>query len=296
MKCFTELGQRLVAGAAWLVRLAVERAPLPLVTAFAGLAARIAYLAWGSRRRTALENLRASGLAPDDATARRLARESFRTFCLMVGESIVARRRLTPANWREHVTVRLSPEAAAALADPRQGVILASAHLGNWEVAARAFSMLRPLMVVHRPFSNPHLEAVAHGQREGSALRVVSRLKREPLRFLEALHRGESVALMIDQHVYGTRTRVEFFGRPAWTTKSVAMLHLLTRAPLLAALAVRTGPLRYEAHVVGPVRHPRTGDRERDAQAITQALTAEIERVVRAHPGQYMWGHRRWKE
>lgn len=291
-----DLGQRLVAGAAWVVFRAVERAPLPLVTGFANFAAAVAFVVWGKRRRTAISNLLASGVAPDAAAARRLAKESFRAFCLMVGESIVARRRLTADNWREFVTLKLSPEAEALLADPAQGVIAASAHLGNWEVAARAVAMLKPLVVVHRPFSNAHLEAVAHGRREGTNLRMLSRLEREPMRFLQALNRGEAVALMIDQHAAEQRVRVDFFGRPAWTTTSVAMLHLLTRAPLVAAFAIRTGPLRYEVRAVGPVRFTRTGRREEDVRAITQALTAEIERVAREFPGQYMWGHRRWKE
>lgn len=290
-----DLGQRLVAGAAWGVFRAVERAPLPLVTGIADLAAAVAYAAWGSRRRTAIANLLASGVAPDAATARRLARESFRAFCLMVGESIMARRRLTADNWRDFVTIRASPEVEALLQDPAQGVIAASAHLGNWEVAARAVSMLKPLVVVHRPFSNPHLEAVAHGRRQGENLRLLSRLEREPMRFLQALQRGEAVALMIDQHAAEQRVRVDFFGRPAWTTTSVAMLHLLTRAPLVAAFAIRVAPLRYEVRVAGPVRHARTGDREADVRAITQGLTTEIERVAREFPGQYMWGHRRWK-
>jgi lauroyl/myristoyl acyltransferase len=73
------------------------------------------------------------------------------------------------------------------------------------------------------------------------------------------------------------------------------MLHLATRAPILVAVAVRTGPLRYEIHAVGPLHSPRTGDREKDCQAITQAITTEIENLARAHPEQYLWGHRRWK-
>jgi KDO2-lipid IV(A) lauroyltransferase len=87
----------------------------------------------------------------------------------------------------------------------------------------------------------------------------------------------------------------QFFGRQAWATKSVAMLHLTTRAPVLVACAVRIRPLRYAVHIRGPVTCERTGDREKDAAALTQALTSEIEAVVRRYPEQYMWGHRRWR-
>ena len=114
------------------------------------------------------------------------------------------------------------------------------------------------------------------------------------MRFFEALTRGEIVALMIDQNVLSDRVRVDFLGRPAWTTKAVAMMHLTTRVPLLAAFAIRTGPLQYEVRAVGPIACVRTGDRVKDAFEITQALTREIEKVVREFPEQYLWGHRRW--
>jgi KDO2-lipid IV(A) lauroyltransferase len=74
------------------------------------------------------------------------------------------------------------------------------------------------------------------------------------------------------------------------------MMHLTTRRPLFVALAVRTGRLKFTVHLCGPLNWPRTGDRERDVQGITQTLTDEIERIARRHPEQYLWGHRRWRD
>lgn len=270
-------------------------APLPLVLGFAGLAARVAFTVWGSRRRTAIDNLLQSGVCTDPAAARRMAFASFRTFTVMIAETIVARRRINAANWREFVELRLTPEAERLVREPGRSLLVASAHLGNWEVAARAVSMIKPMCVVYRPFNNPYLNRAAHQARSGEHLTLVSRLDHEPMKFIQALGRGEVVALMIDQHAAKARVSVNFFSRPAWTTRSVAMLHLTTRAPLLVACAIRTGPLRYEVHAVGPITIARTGDREADVQAITQAMTTEIEQLARQFPDQYMWGHRRWK-
>lgn len=290
-----ELRYRLEAGAARTLLVGAGIIPPRCLIAFARWAGWLAFHLWRERRRIAIENLRAAGLAPDEATAHALALESFRTFCLMVVETLVVRQKLTPENWQQFVTLHWSEEIQGLLGRRDQGLIIASAHLGNWEVAARAASMIRPLVYVHRPLSNPHLQRLTYGTRAGANLRLVSSLDRDPFRFLEMLARGELVALMVDQHAGDQRVQVQFFNRPAWTTKSVAMLHLLTRVPLIAAFAIRTGPLRYEVHFAGPVQARRTGNRDQDARDLTQALTDEVERIVRQYPTQYMWGHRRWK-
>lgn len=295
MKRLKQCWQKLIAQLARGLLALLGILPLPVLLAVAHVAAWLAFRLWGKRRRIAIENLLQCGVAADAKEAWRMAEASFHAFVLMIIESLLVRQRITAENWREFVTLKLSPEAEKLLADPKQGLIVASAHLGNWEVAARAVSMLKPMMVVYRPFNNPELDRVVHAGRSGENLRLVSRNERSPMRFIQALAQGDILALMIDQHVSDGRVQVDFFGRKAWTTKSVAMLHFTTRAPLLLAVAIRTGPLRYEVHAVGPVNAPRTGDRDRDAFEITQALTRQIEDFARKYPEQYMWGHRRWK-
>ncbi len=296
MSGLRQLQQKTVARLVAAVLALIGALPPPWLFGLTRMLAAVVFVLWRKRRSVSIENLRLSGVAKSETEARRLARESFLSFALMVAESLVVKSRMTADNWREFVTLKLSPEAERLLAEPGRGLLIASAHLGNWEVAARAVAMLKPMLVVYRPFNNPELDRVIHAGRTNERLRLVSRNERNPMRFLNALSQGEMVALMIDQHVYDGRVQVDFLGRPAWTTKSVAMMHFTTRAPLIFAVAVRKGPLKFEVHAVGPVTAPRTGDRERDALEFTQALTREVERFVRQYPGQYMWGHRRWKE
>jgi KDO2-lipid IV(A) lauroyltransferase len=270
--------------------------PVPALLALADGAARLAFLALRSRRRIAVDNILGAGVSATPAEARAMARDSFRTLAMMVVESAIVRRRMTRENWTDYVDLQAPAEVEALLRQPARGLIVASAHLGNWEVAAHVASLFKPTCVIYRPFNNPYLDRAVRAQREADGLRLVSRFRDDPMRFVRALASGEIVALMVDQHaVRGERVAVQFFGRPAWATKSVAMLHLTTRVPLLLACAVRLRPLRYALQITGPVTVARTGDREKDAAALMQALTAEIESVVRRYPDQYMWGHRRWR-
>jgi len=261
----------------------------------AEVAAFGAFAVWRHRRRLAIDNILRAGVRSDRPAAQRLAQASFRTFALMVAESVILRGRLSTGDWGRHVQFRLTSEADALLRAPGVGLLVASAHIGNWEVAARAASLIKPVCAVYRPFGGAWVDRAIHHVRSGSNLRLVSRLDPDPMRFIRTLASGEIVALMVDQHASKGRVEVEFFGRPAWTTRTPAMLHLATRAPLLVAWAIRTGPLCYVIEAVGPMDVPRTGDREEDARALTQAVTDVVERVARQYPEQYLWGHRRWK-
>lgn len=274
---------------------ALAKTPPALLSALGGtLASAIFWLSPG-RRRVAIANIEAAGIARDRSHARRLAASAFRTFVLMVIEAAAARRRLTRETFSRHVRVDVPPDVRALLDDPDAGVIVASAHIGNWEVVARAVALIKPLTAIYRPFKNPYLDRSLQQSRSGEDLRLVAKYEDDPMRFVRSLSQGEILAIMIDQHTTGNPVIVEFFGRQAATTPSVAMLHLVTKAPLVVAYALRTGPLAYEVRATGPFAFRRSGDRERDVHTVTQALTDEIERIARAHPEQYMWGHRRWK-
>lgn len=284
-----------------LARLAlgiIAVAPVRFTLAFADALGTIIFTLFPGRARIAIHNALAAGVAADRAAAARIGRQCFQSFTRMVAETVIARKRITRDNWAEFVTLEAGPEALAMLHDSRQGAIVASGHLGNWEVAARAVSMVRPVSVIYRPLGNPYLERDLHGGRGGDQLHFISKYKASPLRFVKLLTGGDWLALMIDQHISepNQRVRVNFFGRPCWTTRSVAMMHLTTRMPLFVALAARVGPMRFKVHLAGPITWPRSGDRERDVLEITQALTLEIERIARRYPEQYLWGHRRWKD
>jgi KDO2-lipid IV(A) lauroyltransferase len=223
-----------------------------------------------------------------------MARTAFDMFVLLVIETAISRRRMTRDNWHEHVRLDLAPDVRELLERPGQGVIVASAHIGNWEVAARAVSMIKPVTAIYRPFKNPYLDRSLQSSRSGENLHLVAKYEDDPMRFVRAISNGEILAIMIDQHARGGLP-VEFFGREALTTPSIAMLHLVTRVPIVVAYALRTGPLTYEVHASGPFEFRRSGDRAADVLEITTALTREVETIARAHPEQYMWGHRRWK-
>jgi KDO2-lipid IV(A) lauroyltransferase len=176
-----------------------------------------------------------------------------------------------------------------------KGVVVASAHLGSWELLAAACGRRGiPLSLVTRSLrGGANQELVAARSRSG--------LREIPARGAlsagaRALRKGGVVANLLDQNMLPKRgIFVDFFGVPACTTPAASILARRTGAPTLLAVAVNEPDGRVRLHIEGPFEMPHAGSPAADVQAHTQALCLAIERQIRLHPEQWFWLHRRWK-
>jgi KDO2-lipid IV(A) lauroyltransferase len=152
-----------------------------------------------------------------------------------------------------------------------------------------------PLVSVARPRDNPWLERYVVRTRERHGQKIVA--KKGAVRDLSrALREGKFLGILADQNSGRNGVFVTFFGRPASTTGAPATLALRFSVPIIPARSLRVGPgFKYEVHVEKPLARPDTGNREEDVRLLTQAFTSRIEDWVRREPGQWLWGHRRWK-
>jgi KDO2-lipid IV(A) lauroyltransferase len=201
---------------------------------------------------------------------------------------------LPPARRDRHIRMEGEENLRAALGRER-GVLLFTAHYGLWEIAPTPINPIIPMKVVARPLDNVYLERILRRLRGRLGSEVISKFQagRE---ILKALRAGESVAILIDQNVLAQEAVfVDFFGRPAATTPSLAMFHLRTEAPIVPVFCSPTSSRAYRVRILPPVEVPRSGDREEDVKRITEACTKIIEDQVRRTPEQWFWFHDRWK-
>ncbi len=172
-----------------------------------------------------------------------------------------------------------------------RGVLFATAHLGNWELSALAHGLLtEPMHVVVRALDNPLLDAGATRLRTLSGNRVIE--KRDYARgILRALSANEAVGILIDQNVAAAEgIFVPFFGIPACVSPSFAKIAAHSGAAIIPGFALWSDDENRYILKFYPPFHA-TGDAEAD----TRRIHAQLEEVIRAHPGQWLWMHRRWK-
>ncbi len=175
-----------------------------------------------------------------------------------------------------------------------RGMVLATAHTGNWEIAAAAIAERYPLTAVAKPMHVGWVERFCQRVRAARRIAVVS--PRGALSTARAaLGRGEVVAMLIDQVPDRARhaLAVEFLGATAHVDRAPAVLAAAARAPLVLGLARREGA-RQVLEVLAVLEPPAHPGRAWVDDA-TRATTVALDRFVRAHPSEWLWLHRRWR-
>lgn len=254
----------------------------------------LAYLALPGRRRIALRNLTVAFPALSTPERRRLCRRSWQHLGIMVVELCAA---LTRPLERilETMTVEGLDHLKAVMETHGRALVL-SAHLGNWELLAAAHRLSGyPLAIVVRPLDARWLNALADRLRRKSGVELID--KRGALRpVLESLRRGGMVAILLDQNAARHEgVFVPFFGRPASTSRSLAVLAVRTATPVVPIFIRREGPGRHLVVIRPPLPSPSTDEPDRAIAELTRLCTEAVEAAVRETSEQWLWVHERWR-
>lgn len=178
---------------------------------------------------------------------------------------------------------------------PSGGLLMVSAHIGNWEALALAYRRIgaRPAEVV-RPLDNPVVNALVDQTRRAGGVATIPKLD-AATEILVRLRQGEVVGILADQAPRENAAPVTFFGQPCWATIGPVMIGMRGRVPVQPVALLRNATGGYTLRLWPPVQMVHTGDLHTDLEANSQRIQDALEEMVRAHPEQWLWAHRRWK-
>ena len=254
-----------------------------------------------ARYHVAAENLRAA--FDDELTSEqidRIIRGMWVHLVRVVVEVVQLPRKMTLTNCREVIVFRNRGPVLKALCSGRPVFILGG-HFGNWEVSTATFGMFGfPLGIVARKLDNPYLHNWFFEARQQTGHQLYDKKggTSEMIRLLEA---GGNLGLLCDQDAGHRGLFVDFFGQPASTFKSIALMALQYRAILVVGYGIRLPDdpdARWVRYEIGCEEVIDTLDFDHSREAlttITQRYTNALERAIRRAPEQYFWVHRRWK-
>ena len=198
------------------------------------------------------------------------------------GAELLSRVRLEGA---EHM------EAARAQG---RGVVVLTAHLGNFDLMGVWAAARYPLTIISKVIKNEALNRFWMEKRAAAGLQIVP-AHHSYRACLAVLKKGGLLGFILDQNMIAAEgIFVNFFGRPACTTPGLAMLSGHARAPIVPVFIFRRPDGGHVVRMLPALSPPP--DRTPEAlAATTQACTAIIEQQVREHPDQWIWMHRRWR-
>ena len=241
----------------------------------AAITALIFYLLLRDERRAVIQNMRAMTGA-NNVVLRWKAYGVFYSFCdFMVSYCYVPR-----ASHQELLAMLVSKERGAEIIErclaEGNGLIVWTAHLGNFEFASRLLEMHDRVVHVARVVEDNPAESMLRELMTNDRLRIVdvSQGVGATIELLQALRRNEIVAMQGDRiYQEGFCTKLPFFGREAAFPLGPFFLSLVAGCPLLPGFVVRERWLRYRVVMGEPIRPVDTGNREADLQAgLTQAV------------------------
>ena len=211
------------------------------------------------------------------------AREVFRSFARYLVEFFnMHRADRTPVAFDGYAHVEEASKAG-------RGVIVLTAHLGNWELGAAALRRLgHPMAAVALPHANPRIDRLFNRQREACGIRVIPTGARAVQQSLRVLRQGAILGLLGDAD-FGHDTVSTSVGRVQLSMpRGPAVLSFRAQAPVVPVFLVREGPWRFTLYCEPPIWPERTQSATAWITRAMQAYASSFERYLLRYPDQWL--------
>jgi KDO2-lipid IV(A) lauroyltransferase len=238
----------------------------------------------GRKRDRAIANLLRAGAVDPRAGCQRAWTHAAKTIVEMIWSTT-----RSPGQVRRHLVIE-GLEALRRAAQPGRGVLVVTAHVGNWEMVGQAAALAGiPVAVVARPLRTPRLERRQVAFRRRSGIRTL--MRGQPGAAVAAarwLLRGGLLACTIDRASSGRRIALRFLGNI--TSVPLGPFELARRSG--SAVMLASGRRLEDGKTQVTFRKVANGTCD-DARETAAIMTRALEMEVRSWPEQWLWIYRR---
>ncbi len=273
----------------------MERLPRRLAYALAIVVARIAYRFARQARRRLEFNLRRALPEAGSAEIADVAWRNFRNHSKAYADLM----RLPRARV-EQLRPLLHLEGVEHLEEARahgKGVLVISAHMGSWEIAAAIWSStIAPVSLFAEELEPPELFDWYRQTRQRLGISVLPLSRSGLHQVVQALSANEMIVTAVDRDLTGTGLEVEFFGRRTRIPSGPAALAIRRGAALLPVVVLRNPDDTYQAIGWPPIFAQPGADPKVEERRLTELLVRHLERIIREHPDQWHLPHRIWPD
>lgn len=267
---------------------------LKLSRRFSSAIAFIFYYLVPIRKDVVFDNLKHAFPDYSQNEIKRIAYGSYRSFSTTLMEILylpwMSKEQINSAVKFENLTVISEKEKEG------NGVILLSAHFGNWEYCALSsgVQLNRKLSVVVKPQRNTLVNDWMNRFRTKWTNEIVP-LGISIRNIVSVLHNKGIVAMVADQRGSEESIKLEFFGRKTSVHTGPAVLSLKMNSPLIYGITVRQPDYNYKA-VIDEISKENLPEKFDDkVRILSERMLKYLEEKIRENPEQWFWMHKRWK-
>jgi len=175
-----------------------------------------------------------------------------------------------------------------------KGVIVATGHFGNWELAGRYIARSYKLSVIYKKLRNQYFDDFNNKIRNDENCVLIE--KKKALRpILKLLGEKYLVTIMIDQNAHKKGMVVDFLGHPASTFIGTAKIAIKTGTPIVIAITMRDENDNNILVFEPMIDVSGYDNSQQSIKELTQLISNRVGRYVLEYPGQWFWVHRRWR-
>ncbi len=262
----------------------------------------IGFLWWdvfGFRKKIVLNNLKIAYPEWTDQQRKRIGRESVYQLGYNFGEFF-----FIPNMSREWVDKNVVFEGLEnydkAIAQGK-GFFYLTLHLGNGDLAANALSVIgQDISIITKRFKTQWFNDLWFSIRGAGGVKYIdAHGPTNAFDILKALKRNSGLVFVLDQYMgkpFGVATT--FFGKRTGTAYGLALFAQKTKAPVLPIYTYEgnDGKVHVVIEPAMDLSPSIVEDKDQSIVNLTQSFTDKLEEIVRKHPEQWMWVHRRWKD
>ncbi len=268
--------------------------PLGMAVGIGRLLGRLFYT-FDTRHRERVKSQMQQALSIGEEEAGKLALKTY----LHLGTMLVEFPRIPDMN-RDNVDQLMDwgagLEVIRGLMAEGKGLIIITGHVGNWENGGALFCLKGLCLgAIARPLDNPLIDRYVKETREHCGQEIWDKFG-ALRKIVRVLKNGGALAMLLDQDGGKGGEFAPFFGIEASTITTAAEIAVRTGAPLITVAVHRTDkPMRFKLTACAPHRADPTASPESERKRLLVEMNRDFEKLIRLHPEQWLWLHRRWK-
>lgn len=247
------------------------------------------------RRRHVMDNLNLAYPDKSQEWKTSIGRKSIQNLCLSFLDYFVLYK-INKNNVSDFVVLE-NVETLREQYNKKEGVLVLSLHLGTIDLAPAGLGLHGfPMSITLKKINNAAINTFVENLRKSKGVNALADRK-NPFEIFRAIKRGDVTVFVMDQYMgkpHGIEAK--FFGHPAGTASGLAGFSLKTNLPVIAVYNFRRADGKIYIISEPPIRPEVVSENfEENIRYNTQKYNDKIEEIVRRHPEQWMWVHRRWK-